>query len=65
MSWPRDDKVANSKKAEPTWSWTRPRSATKANLQTFISSNLSECKVGTRGVGVGVDGTGRGSSEEK
>lgn len=58
----RDDKVANPK-ADPAWSLTRLSQATEANLQTFISSNLLEREVGTRGAGV--DGTGAGSEEWK
>lgn len=62
MSWARDYKVANSK-ADPAWCLTRPSRATEANLQTFISSNLLEREVGTRGAGV--DGTRVGSEQWK
>lgn len=62
MSWARDSKVANPE-ADPARSLTRPSRATEANLQTFISSNLLEREVGTRGAGV--DGTGVGREEWK
>lgn len=50
-----DERPLAGWKAEPAWSRSRPGLATEANLQTFISSNLSGCRGrarvhGTRGV---------------
>lgn len=50
-SWARARKLAGLK-TELTWSWSHPRLTAEANLQTFISSNLSRWAVGAGGAGV-------------